>query len=150
MNDDNPLKIIYDNLDPWMAQMPKYTRDELFAGILSSLKDQSAFFSFEDDLVIYFVPENPWLVKMHFYSKNHSYKSVKALRTILKRVFENSTFEKFVGITPLRKFVLASEKTGIGKLEGVLTKAHKTESGELIDLYVFGVSREDVLGTNLL
>ena len=143
MTDNNPLKILYDNLDPWMHQMPHYTRDELFAGVLVNLKDSRAFFDHEDGLFLYFVPENKWLSKVHFYSNNHSYKSVKNLRAIITRFFNNTTFEKLVGITPLGGFVKASERTGIGQIEGILTQSHMTEEGKLIDQYIFGINRKD-------
>lgn len=143
MTDDNPLKILYDNLDPWLHQMPHYTRDELFAGVLVNLKEKHAFFDHEDGLLLYFVPENKWLVKVHFYSNNHSYKSVKNLRAIITRFFNNTKFEKLVGTTTLRGFAKASERTGIGRIEGILTQSHMTKDGKLIDQYIFGMNRKD-------
>lgn len=143
MNENNPLKILYDNLDPWMHQMPQYTRDELFAGVLENLKNKRAFFDYEDGLFLYFVPENSWLVKVHFYSNNHSYKSVKNLKKIISRFFEGTNFQKLVGVTPLEGFLKASERTGIGRIEGILTKSHMTKDGDLIDQYIFGINRDD-------
>lgn len=143
MTDDNPLKILYDNLDPWMHQMPQYTRDELFAGVLTNLKEKRAFFDHEYGLFLYFVPENSWLVKVHFYSNNHSYKSVKNLKKIITRFFVNTKFEKLIGITPVSGFLKASERTGIGRIEGILTQSHMTKDGELIDQYIFGINRKD-------
>jgi RimJ/RimL family protein N-acetyltransferase len=70
----------------------------------------------------------------------------EALKEIIKFSFENLSFNRLflrVLTNNIRSFKLA-EKCGFLR-EGLLRKDHKTFIGELVDLYYYGLTREDYI-----
>lgn len=136
-------QIIYEQIDPWIFQVPEKSKDEIFNGILDDIRSGKSLPLEKDGFIIYLVPETNWLARVHIFAKNSKpFDSVNAGIFLTNLIFDNSKVDKLYGITPLKGMVKVSEKIG-WKHEGILTKSFMTKDGELKDQYIFGVTRTE-------
>jgi hypothetical protein len=135
-------QILYEQIDPWIFQVPTKTKDEIFNDIVDNIKGGKAIPLEKDGFILYVVPENNWLARIHMFSKtgNHIV-SIKAFEKLTNLIFDNSKVQKLYGINPFKTMIKLSEKIG-WKHEGTLSKSFMTKEGELKDQYIFGVTRE--------
>ena len=98
----------------------------------------------KDDMVFYMMPETPWLAKLHVFSNTKTAtQAIKSARYLTSYMFDNvKTLKKIYGITPHKKFVRMIGKIGWVQ-EGVLSKSYLTEEGEMVDQYIFGITKEE-------
>jgi hypothetical protein len=147
MNDEVLTKkaayIIYEQLDPWIFQVPTKTKDEIFADIVNDIRQGSALPLEKDGFILYIKPENQWLSRVHMFSKapNHVI-GIKAFQFLTNLVFDNSKIEKLYGMNHFKTAVKLSERVG-WKHEGTLSKSFMTKEGDLIDQYIFGITRKE-------
>lgn len=136
--------IIHDKIDPWIMQCPHKSKDDIFVDMLKDMENNMSFPLEKDDMVFYMMPETPWLAKLHVFSNTKTAtQAIKSARFLTAYMFDNvKTLNKIYGITPHQKFLRMIHKIG-WKQEGVLSKSYLTENGDMVDQYIFGVTREE-------
>lgn len=139
-------QIIWNNLSPITNQNPNKSNEDIFIDIKNGLKNSLYFAIKDENLVFMFEKDTFYTAKMHIFSENEKglarqfYSSGIA---VIKYFFDNTEFQKVWGFSSDERFVSIVEKSGFWKNEGTLTKSFVNENGELIDQYIFGVTRED-------
>lgn len=140
-------QIIWNNLTPIINQNPNKTKEDVFNNIKSGLKNNEHYLAIKDDnLVFLFENQSYYASKMHIFSENGKGLARKFYTSgikIIKFFFDNTKIQKVWGFSSDERFVKIVEKSGFWKNEGTLTKSYVNENGELIDQYIFGVTRED-------
>jgi hypothetical protein len=125
-------------------QCPHKSKDEIFVDMLKDMENNQCFPLEKDDMVFYMMPETPWLAKLHVFSNTKTAtQAIKSARYLTSYMFDNvKTLKKIYGITPHKKFVRMIGKIGWVQ-EGVLSKSYLTEEGEMVDQYIFGITKEE-------
>lgn len=135
-------QIIYEQIDPWTFQSPEKTKDEIFNEILDDIRSGRSIPLEKDSFILYIVPETRWLARVHMFSKSENHvKSMQAFQFLTNLVFDNSKVQKLYGINHFKIVTKIVPKIG-WKNEGILSKSFMTKEGNLIDQYIFGVTRE--------
>jgi hypothetical protein len=137
-------EIIHAKIDPWIMQCPHKTKDEIFIDMLRDMDNNITFPLEKDDMVFYMMPETPWLAKLNVFSDTKNAKQALTSAIYLTDyMFENmKTLRKIYGISPHKKFVRMINKIG-WKQEGVLSESFLDKNGDMVDQYVFGVTRDE-------
>lgn len=138
------LNIIYEKLDPWIMEEPQKTKDQIFAEMLQELRVKRAFLLERNSLVFYLMPETNWRARIHVFSAVSSRKvGIQTAKELTYYLFCNiNSLQKLYGFTPHKKFLPTISKFG-WKHEGVLTSSHLLKTGELVDQYIFGITRSE-------
>jgi hypothetical protein len=136
--------ILYEKIDPWTAQCPHKTKDQIFETMLSDMDKNLAFPAEKDGMIFYIMPETPWLARLHLYSATKTVKqTISAGKYLTSFMFDSiKTLEKIYGITPHQKFVRVAHKFG-WRQEGVLSRSYLTRDEKLVDQYMFGITRPE-------
>jgi hypothetical protein len=146
MNNDiltkKAAQIIYEQIDPWVFQSPEKSKDEIFNEMLDDIRSGRSLPLEKDGFILYIVPETKWLARVHMFSKaGNFYTSLRACEFLTNLIFDNSKVEKLYGINHFKTVVKISERIG-WKHEGNLSKSFMTKDGDLIDQYIFGITRQ--------
>ncbi len=146
MNNDiltkKAAQIIYEQIDPWVFQSPEKTKDQIFNEIVDDIKSGRSLPLEKDGFILYIVPETKWLARVHMFSKTSGFvTSLRACEFITNLIFDSSKVEKLYGINHFKTVVKVSERIG-WKHEGTLTQSFMTKEGNLVDQYIFGITRK--------
>lgn len=138
------FEIIYETLDPWTMEDPTSSKGQIFNGIVQDVNDGVAFPFEKNGMVFYVMPETKYRARLHLFSQTKDAgTAVKTARELTTYLFDNiKSLQKIYGITPHQKMILAAKRIG-WKHEGTLKGSYYSETGEMKDQYVFGVTRED-------
>lgn len=139
------IDLLYEKIDPWMLQTPDNKKHDLFQGMLADIKNGNAFPFFKGNIIFYMIPETKWLFRTHIFGKHNgsfieTYENAEYLTDYLFDRF--SDLKKIYGITPHKGMKKVAPKIG-WKNEGTLTQSHMKQNGEMIDQYIFAITREE-------
>jgi len=138
-------KIIRNGIDPWTYQTPHLTAEQSFLRIQDGI-DCGRLWCIEDrGVVMIFERESKFLAQMHLFTDdNVQYKDwTRGGLTILKAVFDKSEILKIYGKFTNRKILSLALRGGFKK-EGVLSAAHMVQSGDMIDYYIAGITKDEL------
>jgi hypothetical protein len=138
-------KIIQDQIDPWTYQTPNLTREQSFLRLKDQI-DAGRLWCLEDKgVVMLFEMENRFLAQMHLFASGDVKYSdwTSGGLGILKHVFDKTEIRKIYGKFTDRKILSLALRGGFKK-EGVLSKAHMIQSGDMIDYYIAGITKEEL------
>lgn len=148
MNKDRIFNIVKKNLSVESGQSFMISKKELFEHIVDLIEAPSTITKEKYGFVMIYVPENPYLLKVHLFSDCKLYDVVKAAKEITVEVFNESHAIKLYGITSSKGIVHGSSRSG-WKLEGTLTKSYICSDGTLKDQYIMAACRENYVSTKV-
>jgi len=135
--------IIKRNVDEWTAQSPHATKEQIFQQVCNELDSGSSFALQYENFIMVTKPINNWVGEVHIFSENKK-SSVIAFKSITQYIFENTPAIKLYGKFSNKKILSLILKSN-WKHEGTLEKTFVCMNGELKDLYIAGVSKEDFI-----
>jgi hypothetical protein len=138
-------QIIQKQIDPWTYQTPHLTAEQSFMKLKDQI-DMGRLWCIEDrGVVMLFEMETKYLAQMHLFADgNVRYEDWTAAGlSILKHVFDKTEIKKIYGRFTNRKILSLALRGGF-KREGVLSKAHMIQSGEMIDYYIAGITKDEL------
>ena len=140
-------QIIWNNLTPIINQNPNKTKEEVFEMFKKGMVNSEHYLAIKDGKLVFLFENNSYYTtKMHIFSENGKGLARQFYASginVIKYFFDNTRIQKVWGMSNDKRFVKIVEKSGFWKNEGTLTKSFVNENGELIDQYIFGVTRED-------
>jgi hypothetical protein len=141
---ERAFEIIYNTIDPWTMEDPLSSKDQIFAALLQDVKDGIAFPFEKNDMVFYVMPETKYRARLHLFSQTKDAgTTVTSARELTSYMFNNiNSLQKIYGITPHQKMILVAKRVG-WKHEGTLKGSYYSNTGEMQDQYVFGVTRKE-------
>jgi hypothetical protein len=138
--------IIERNVDVWTAQSPHASKEQIFKQICRQLDSGESFALQCEKFVMMVKPVNDWLGEVHIFSENKK-SSVIELQKITRHIFENTPAIKLYGNFTNKKILSLALRAG-WKHEGTLINAFMNPNGELSDLYISGVSKQEFVTYN--
>jgi hypothetical protein len=136
-------QIIYNNVDPYVSQNFKLTKDEIFEGICKNLDNGNYFAAELNDFVVLFCPETQFVSKVHLFSENKTYSTLKNINLISKHYFDNTPCLKLYGLMSDRRIYVSSLRSG-WKHQGIITKSFVLKNGDVVDQYITGITKTEM------
>lgn len=149
MNKDKILNIIKKNVSVEASQGFMFTKKQVFDNVVYLMENPYTIVKEKYGFVMLYVPENPYLYKVHLFSDCKLYEVVKAAREITIEIFNETNAIKLYGITSSKSIVHGSSRSG-WKLEGTLTKSYICADGSLKDQYIMAACRDHYVNTKVL
>lgn len=148
MDKDKILKIVKKNVSVETAQSFLYTKEQIFNSIVELIEDPATIVKEKYGFVMMYVPETPYLYKVHLFSDCKMYDVVRGAREITVEMFNETHAVKLYGITSSKGITHGSSRSG-WKLEGTLTKSYMCANGTLKDQYIMAACREDYVSSKV-
>jgi hypothetical protein len=139
-------QIISSQIDPWTYQTPHLTKEQSFMRLQDGI-DSGRLWCLEDcGVVMVFEMETKWLAQVHMFANGDTkyLDWVTGGLGILEHVFSKTEILKIYGRFTNRKILSLALRGGFKK-EGVLSKAHMLQSGEMTDYYIAGITRDEFM-----
>ena len=139
------LQILQRRIDPWTYQTPHLDEHQSFLRIKDSI-DAGRLWMIEDHgVVMMFERETKFLAQIHLFADDGlsvGHWSRYGL-PILKHFFDKTEVKKVYGKFSDRRIMSLAMRGGFKK-EGVLSKAHMIQSGDMIDLHIAGITKDEL------
>lgn len=134
------LEIVWDCLDPWIAQEPEKTKEQL-AYMMAEMVDLGvAKFYQQGDSIFFVVRNTPFVAEVHLFSKANNFKLVRNVKNFLTDFWRTTQFIKLHASFTLKKECGCAKRCGF-KEEGIREKSHVLKTGEIVDVYLYGVRK---------
>ena len=132
-------EIIWDCLDPNVAQEPSKTKAELIYIMAEMTQKGFAKFYRKGDSVFFVVRLTPYVAEVHMFSKEKGTKVITNSKQFLAEFWEKTEFKKLQAKVYLKKQCSYLKKVGLEQ-EGLLKKSFFLNN-EMQDEYLFGVKK---------
>ena len=132
-------EIIWDCINPAIAQEPNKTKAELIYIMAEMTQKGFAKFYREGDSVFFVIRLTPYLAEVHIFSKEKGTKVIVNSKKFLNEFWETTEFKKLQAKVYLKKQYSYLKKVGLEQ-EGLLKKSFFLNN-EMHDEYLFGVTK---------
>lgn len=131
---------MWDNLDPWIAQEPEKTKEQL-AYMMTMMIDIGSSKFYQHGNTVFFVTRlTPFLAEMHLFSKENSFELVRNIKGFLIEFWATTQFVKLQVSFKNHKLKKVALRTGFLQ-EGISEKSYMLPTGELVNQYLYGVKK---------
>lgn len=137
-------QLILDTIDPWNAQEPSMTKEEMVHALEVEHEEGDLLFigSQKANLVIMARYVTPWVASCHVFGKNKDgFALVRAAKKSCQFLFDKIGFHKLEAKMHDRKEIILTERCG-WKREGTHPDAIKQEDGTFTEEYSYGIINE--------
>jgi len=137
-------ELILETIDPWIAQEPEMSKQDLLDSIIQENDEGFNMFvgSKKYNTVLMLRYSTPWVADVHLFTRhNNPWDVVRTGKKIQKFVFDNIGYERLEMRTHLKNVCKIAEKCGWSK-EGEHPNAVKLEDGTFATEYSYGLINE--------
>jgi len=137
-------QLITDTIDPWNAQEPSMSVEEMVSAIEQEQTDGDLLFvgSKKANLVLMVRYVTPWVGECHVFGKNkNGWALIKATKKACKFLFDNIGFHRLEAKMHIHEERVLTERCG-WKLEGTHPDAIKLKDGTFTEEYSYGIINE--------
>jgi len=134
--------LILDTVDPWIAQAPEYTKEQLLELVILENEEGNNMFmgSKHYNVVLMARKSTHWVADVHLFAKcNKPWKIVETVKRAQDYLLSNTDFERLEMRTHIPSVCKLAERCGWTK-EGEHPRAVKLENGSFITEYSYGVT----------
>ena len=136
--------LILETIDPWRAQEPAMSKEEMVHALEVEHEEGDLLFvgSKKANLVIMARYVTPWVAECHIFGKNKSgFALIKAAKKACTFLMDNIGFHKLEAKMHDPKEIILTERCG-WRLEGTHPEAIKLEDGTFTAEYSYGIINE--------